>query len=93
MSEQKTSGRSGKHAGERILVTLDSAIYKKLSDIAELEGLPLATKARQVLTMFANGIVPYQQQPPTNKTVLENKNEENSNGTLNIFDDQSWENN
>lgn len=53
---EKATGKNGKHAGERFLVTLDKDIHSKLAEIAELEGLGLATKARQILTMYVNGI-------------------------------------
>ncbi len=86
----KMAGKSGKHAGERFLVTLDPSIYAKLAEIAELEGLGLATKARQVLTMYANGIT---------HVAAEQSNKKDCGATqiettkTTIFDNEDWENN
>ena len=93
MAEKKTTGRSGKHAGDRILVTLDPAIYKKFAKMAELEGLPTATKARQVLTMYANNIPSHiyaNQGPEIDNKSKEDDKVSNSNEGSSIIDDDSW---
>lgn len=84
------AGRSGKHAGERFLVTLDKDICAKLTEIAELEGLALATKARQILTMYVNGI---SYVPTVNASALEEDKKEEKSTSTSIFDDESWMNN
>ena len=74
---------SGKHAGDRFLVTLDKEISEKLSEIAKLEGLGLATKARQVLTMYVNGITHVPVQAAQQGSVKKSE-------STSILDDDSW---
>lgn len=43
--------RQGKYKGKRIVVTLDQDIYEQLVIDADENGLPVATRAKQLITI------------------------------------------